>query len=226
MCPDTHKVKCIIDWQHTTITPLLLTAGYPKLFENPDPDPPEGLEPPKYPESYDTMDPHTKSQIDELVRRRSLFYLYRVFNGGLNKLHLEALRDPLILPRQYLVDSAGRQWAGNLMSLRSALMRMCDIWDYVPGKDDGFKCPIGFPEQEVSKQTEDDPMWSNLNALVSHWRDELDGLTEEGWVRTESYDHAVKRNQSLIEEFSEGASEDEIEKIKRGWPFQDHEEFF
>lgn len=43
--------------------------------------------------------------------------LYRVFNGGLNKVHLKALQDPLILARQHLVDFEGRQWSGNLMIL-------------------------------------------------------------------------------------------------------------
>lgn len=226
MCPDTFNITCIIDWQHTIITPLLLAAGYPRLFENPDSKPPTGLVPPKYPEGYDTMSPEDKAQVDELIRRRSLFYLYRVFNGGLNKVHLQALQDPLILSRQHLVDFAGRQWSGNLITLRGALMRMRDIWLHVPGKDRDFECPIGFSEQEVEEQKENEPMWYNLNTLVNHWRDELGGLSEDGWVRTEQYGDAVKRNESLRAEFSEGGSVDELEKIKRGWPFQDHEEFF
>lgn len=68
-------------------------------------------------------------------------------------------------------------------------------------------------------------MWDNLNRLVEHRRDELGGLSEEGWIRTEQYDYATKRNQSLKAEFFKGGSADELEKIKRGWPFQDHEFF-
>lgn len=105
-------------------------------------------------------------------------------------------------------------------------MRMRDIWLHVPGRDENFECPIGFSEQEISEQTENEPMWYNLNMLVNHWRDELGGLSEEGWVRTEQYDSAVKRNRSLRAEFAEGGSADELEKINRGWPFQDQEEFF
>ncbi|CAG8180908.1 unnamed protein product [Penicillium salamii] len=225
MCPDTFNITSIIDWQHTTITPLLLTAGYPRLFENPDPEPPTGLVPPKYPEDYDKMNPQDKAQVDELIRRQSLFYLYRVFNGGLNKVHLKALQEPLILARQNLVESASRQWTGNLMTLRGNLMRMCQIWPHVPRKDENTECPIQFSEQEVKEHIENEPMWYDLNKLVNHWRDELGGLSEEGWVRAEQYDHAVKRNASLKAEFS-GGSADELEKIDRGWPFQDREEFF
>ncbi|KAJ5172062.1 serine/threonine protein kinase [Penicillium capsulatum] len=133
------------------------------------------------------MNPNEKAQADELIRRQSLFYLYRVFNGALNKVHLKALQDPLILSRQHLVDFAG--------------------------------------QQEIQAQTENESMWYNLNMLVGHWREEL-GLSEEGRVQTEQYNHAVKRNESLRAEFAEGGSADKLEKIKRGWPFQDREEFF
>jgi hypothetical protein len=203
---------------------LLLAAGYPRLFENPEPEPSAGLIPPKYPPDYDTMGPDEKAQVNELIRRQSLFYLYRVFNGGLNKLHLEALQDPLVLQRQHLVDSAGRQWSGNLMTLRGALMRMCDRWPHLPGTDAHFECPVEFTEQETRDQAENEPMWYNLNTLVSHWRDELGRLSEEGWLPAERYDAAVLRNESLKAEFSDGGSVDELEKINRGWPFRDHEE--
>ncbi|KAE8320912.1 serine/threonine protein kinase [Aspergillus sergii] len=178
---------------HTVITPLSLAAGYPRLFENPDPEPPQGLNPSRYPEGNDAMSPEEKAQVDELIRRRSLFYLYR--------------------------------WSGNLMTLRGALIRMRDLWPYVPGKDENLECPISFSE-EVGYQTENEPMWYNLNMLVSHWRGELGGLTEEGWVSSDKYYCAVGRNESLRKEFAEGGSADELEKIRRGWPFQGHEEIF
>ncbi|RAK92858.1 phosphotransferase enzyme family protein [Aspergillus costaricaensis CBS 115574] len=223
---DTFKVRSIIDWQHTIITPLLLTAGYPKLFENPDPKPPSELKPPKYPPGYGTMSSDEQAQVDELIRRQSLFYLYRVFNGGLNKVHLEALRDPLILQRQHLVDSAGRQWSGDIVTLRGALMRMQNLWSYLIGKNHHIKCPIDFSEQEVNDQAESEQTWYNLNILINQWRDELGGLSEEGWLPAQRYEAAMKRNKSLMAEFSDGASPDELEKVKRGWPFQDHDELY
>lgn len=226
VCPETFKVKCIIDWQHTTITPLLLAAGYPKLFENPDPLPPEELKAPQQPEGYDDLSSEEKAQVDELLRRQTLFYFYRVFNGGLNKLHLQALRDPLNLPRQHLVEYAGRQWTGNLMTLRGALIRMRDYWAHMPGKEDHQPCPIDFPETEVQKHTDDEPMWFDLNALVNYWRSELHGVSEDGWVRSEVYDDAVRVNRELRAKFGEGASEDELGDIRRGWPFREREEGF
>lgn len=51
-------------------------------------------------------------------------------------------------------------------------------------------------------------------------------LSEEGWIPAEKYEAAVKRNESLKAEFSDDGCPDELEKIERGWPFQDHETFF
>ncbi|GAT25944.1 phosphotransferase enzyme family protein [Aspergillus luchuensis] len=201
-------------------------ARYPKLFENPDPKPPSELKPPKYPPGYETMSPDEQAQVDELIRRQSLFYLYRVFNGGLNKVHLEALRDPLILQRQHLVDSAGRQWSGDIVTLRGALMRMQNLWSYLIGKDHHIKCPIDFSEQEANDQAESEQTWYNLNILINQWRDELGGLSEERWLPAQRYEAAVKRNKSLMAEFSDGASPDELEKLKQGLPFQGHDELY
>lgn len=172
------------------------------------------------------MRPDKKAQVDDLIRRQSIFHLYRVFNGGLNKLHLEALQGPLILQRQHLLDFAGRRRTGNIMTLRGALMCMRDLWPHLSGKDPSLECPIEFSEEEAHDQAENEPMWYNLNELVNHWRSELGGLSEEGWIPAEKYDDAVKRNESLKAEFEENGSPDELEKVRRGWPFQDHEEFF
>ncbi|PGH19040.1 hypothetical protein AJ79_00074 [Helicocarpus griseus UAMH5409] len=126
--PDTFTITSIIDWQHTTITPLLLVAGEPRLFQNPDSEPPPTLDPPQPPEGYDSLEPAMRSQVDELLRRRRLYYLYRIFNGARNKLHLSACSDRLLSPRQHLVEHAGRQCSGNVMTLRGALLRMCEYW--------------------------------------------------------------------------------------------------
>ncbi|GLI80625.1 hypothetical protein PoHVEF18_008980 [Penicillium ochrochloron] len=172
------------------------------------------------------MSPEDKAHVDELIQRQSLFYLYRVFNGGLYKVHLKALQDPLILSRQHLVDSAGKQWSGNLMTLRGSLMRMRDIWPYMHGNQENAECPIEFSGQEIKEQSESEEMWYNLNKLVNHWREELGGISEEGWVQNELFDYAIERNHFLRAGFSQGGSSDELERIERGWPFQDREEFF
>jgi hypothetical protein len=188
------------------------------LFENPDPEPPQTLEPPKQPEGYDALDPAEKGEVDELLRRRNLYYLYRVFNGARNKRHLSALSDPVLLARQHLVDYAGRQWMGNPMTLRGALIRMREFWPMLP--TDTKQCPIDFTEEEVEKHHEDEAMWFKLNLLVNHWRDQMGGVSEEGWVRMEAYQHAVERNKELKARCIQEADPDEVDSINSGWPFR------
>lgn len=74
------------------------------------------------------------------------FYYYRIFNGHLNKPHLEAVRDPILLPRQHLMESAGRQWNGNLITLNPygrilvftrCKWKSCPI-QFTPAELDGF----------------------------------------------------------------------------------------
>lgn len=69
-------------------------------------------------------------------------------------------------------------------------------------------------------------MWYILNTLLRHWRDELGGLSEGVCLPADRHEFAVKRNETLKAEFSKGGSPDELEKTRRGWPFQDREEFF
>ncbi|KFY76276.1 hypothetical protein V498_09687 [Pseudogymnoascus sp. VKM F-4517 (FW-2822)] len=104
---DECEVSCIIDWQHITILPLLLAAGNPALFDNPDPTPPKDYASPSLPENYASLNAEEKEYADELHRRRMLFYLYMIFNGKDNKDHLAALRTPLLAQRQHLIERAG-----------------------------------------------------------------------------------------------------------------------
>ncbi|RJE25400.1 hypothetical protein PHISCL_02291 [Aspergillus sclerotialis] len=144
--PETYKITSIIDRQHAIVSPLILAAGHPRLFENPDATTPETLEPPEPPEEYATLDPAEKAEVDELLRRRHLYYLYCVFNGAQNNQHLSACADPVLLPRQHLIDYAGRQWMGNLMTLRGALVRICEFWHLLPTDKEW---PISFTDEEM-----------------------------------------------------------------------------
>lgn len=110
----------------------------------------------------------------------------------------------MILQRQHVVDLAGRQWAGSLISLRGALMCILDPWEHIPVKGIPPTCPIEFSEEETREQAENEEMWYNLNALVSHWRDELGGLSGEDWIPGDKSGFAVNRSESLKAQFAEG----------------------
>jgi hypothetical protein len=161
----------------------------------------------------------------ELHRRRLLFYAYRVLNGHSNQAHIEALRDPLLLGRQMLVDRAGRQWEGNLVTLKGAVIRMTQFWEHLLDVED-VECPVRFEQSELDEFAETEDGWLKMSVAVEQWRQRVCGMTEEGWVRNEDYEEAKQKLANLKEEIRlqcEGDEED-IRSFRTGWPFRDREE--
>lgn len=144
---------------------------------------------------YDSLSVGEKAEADELYRRQTLFHYYRIFNGVFNKPHLSALRDPLLHPRKHLVDRAGRQWSGNLITLMGVLVRMTEYWSLLPDTE-GIHCPVKFMPDELETFHEHEEIWVALNAVVNQWRDQI-GVNNDGWVTNERYDGAVKRARQL-----------------------------
>ncbi|KMU86855.1 hypothetical protein CIHG_04795 [Coccidioides immitis H538.4] len=208
--PETNKISCIIDWQHTALLPLLLATGHPPMLQSPDHPPPQTLEKPVLPNDYDSFSPEEKSQADELHRRRVLFYLYMVFNGGLNKRHLSGLRDPRVLLTQHLVERAEKQWSGDVFSLKAALIRITENWDHFSASlPEPVPCPISFARSEIDMHYEQEPTWFQMNSLVEYWKSELQGLSDDGWVRTEAYEDVVKKNMELKKVLLDGSDTQE-----------------
>ncbi|EAT88561.1 hypothetical protein HBH56_242210 [Parastagonospora nodorum] len=223
--PETGRISCLIDWQHAIIQPQLLAAGYPRAFENPDDELSPELVEPQLPEDLASLPAEEKVVARELYRRRLLFFGYRVLNGHFNQHHITALRDPLLLGRQMLVDRAGRQWEGNLITLKGAIIRAAEFWEHLPDVDD-IKCPIRFDQTELDEFAENEDSWLKMSVAVEQWQKRVCNMTEEGWVRNEDYEEAKKKLQDLKEEIRlqcEGDEED-IQAFRRGWPFRDREE--
>jgi hypothetical protein len=225
--PETSQISCLIDWQHAIIQPQLLAAGYPRAFENPDDLLPPELVIPKLPEDLSSLSPEEKISTRELHLRRLFFYTYRVLNGHFNQAHIEALRDPLLLGRQMLVDRAGRQWEGNLITLKGAVIRMAQFWEHLPAVE-GIECPLRFVPSELEEFADVEDTWLKMSFTVEQWRQRVFGMSEEGWVRNEDYEEAKQQLADLKEEIRlqcEGDEED-IQAFRTGWPFRDREEVY
>ncbi|KAF3893940.1 hypothetical protein GTR04_3623 [Trichophyton interdigitale] len=214
------------DWQHATLLPLLLATGHPPLFQSPDQPPPRTLEKPSLPDNYQSLDLEQKSQADELYRRRTLFYIYMAFNGGLNKKHLSGMKDPRVLLSQHLVERAEKQWSGDVFSLKGALIRIYENWHLFNAHlSEPVPCPISFTQSEIDAYYEQEPTWFEMNGLVEYWKSELGGLGDDGWVKTEAYEDTLKKNMELKQVLLEGSDTPEEERcVQEQWPFQDHEE--
>jgi hypothetical protein len=62
-----------------------------------------GIEPEEKPHGHADMSAEEQAPTDFQSWQEYISYRYRVKNNGINKLHLEALRDPLVFLRQQLV---------------------------------------------------------------------------------------------------------------------------
>ncbi|KAL1980471.1 hypothetical protein VTN96DRAFT_4128 [Rasamsonia emersonii] len=149
-----------------------------------------------------------------------------VFNGKDNKAHLNALRYPALMLCQNLVDRVGRQWSGNVITLKGALVRAVAHWDQlVAGKSEQIPCPVHFDPDEVDEFYQIEENWFKATILLEHWRSVLDNLGQDGWVGNESSEKVVELNRQLKKQWlDEAEDEEDVISVERHWPFQDHEE--
>ena len=123
-----------------------------------------------------------------------------IFNAKDNKPHLDALRYPALMLCQYSVDRAGRQWNGNTITLKGALVRLVDNWDQVAH---GIPCPVHFDADDRGDPLHIEGQWFAATTLVEHWRSVLNDLGQDGWVGNESYETSCG-DVSMVEEAMAG----------------------
>jgi hypothetical protein len=155
-----------------------------------------------------------------------LFYLYMIFNGKDNKDHFSAMRTPVLAQRQHLIERAGMQWSGNIVTLKGALMRVVNGWGLLTLEGHGkVKCPISFSAEESEAFYELEENWFKGNILVEHWKKQLDGMSGDGWVRSVVFEGAAEKNRQLKKAWIEMGDDDEDRTCVEGfWRFDDREE--
>lgn len=150
-----------------------------------------------------------------------------VFNGKDNDPHLATLRYPLLALRQHAVDRAGRQWSGNIITLKGALLRLVDHWDQLVDGDSGqsIQCPVQFDTKDAEEFYQVEENWFKATILLEYWRSVLGDPGQDGWVSNESYEGVMEVNRQLKKEWvAEAEDEEDLVCVDRFWPFQDHEE--
>ncbi|KAF2749353.1 hypothetical protein M011DRAFT_517942 [Sporormia fimetaria CBS 119925] len=209
--PKTGSLVSLIDWQHAVVQPMLLAAGIPT-----------DRKPPELPKRLNEIPEAEKETAINLYRRRLLFITYYLATGAHNNVHIKGLHDPLFRFRQLLVDSAGRQWNGDLMSLKGAIIRTTAFWRFLPDVKD-VPCPLQFSDGELRDFETLEADWLDASLVRENWRQRVCYMTEEGWVPIEDYEEAKKKLEELkqqIRSLCEG-DEDVLNAFERGWPFRD-----
>ena len=218
------EITGLIDWQHCTILPLFLQAGIPGTLQNYGDAVSESLQEPRLPSDFDMQNEMEQLKQVLLLRKRQLHYTYVTETLRLTPAHGELLTDRLSILRRKLFRHASEPWEGDNISLKADLVELTRQWPRLAPSTTGIKCPIGFSEKEADQTLS---LARAMEAADSQFQDclELVGVGSEGWVPTEQYADARRRERQLKEDtLLEAESEEERRQIRDHWIFDDFDE--
>jgi hypothetical protein len=216
------QVVSLLDWQHASILPTFFLAGVPQRLQNHDDPVSESMTPPLLPENFDELDETERTNAEEVYRRRLVHYHYVQYTEECNKLHYDALTDPMCVLRSRLFYHASNPWEGETLELKVALMRATERWETLTGR--GGPCPIEFDAEDVRGTTKLNEVQTKADKAFEVWQNIL-GLGPEGWVPTQHYEESVALCKQVKEEsLTEATSEEERAEIMTQWFWDDMDE--
>lgn len=163
---NTETIADIIDWQNTTVAPLLLQAKVPRMARHITPLP-LGWVMPEKPECYETLSEKDKLKADRLYERAFCHKYYEVCTAKKNPQHCAAIshngtwKSLLILP----MKSISGAWSSReVFRLRSSLMDVVDHWAEIQPAADCLS-----PSQK-KKETCITKRWRIVTTLRDSWK--------------------------------------------------------
>lgn len=183
------EIVGLLDWQHASILPQFLLAGIPSPLQNYDDPVSQALIPPSLPANADELDQSEQSDAIGLYHRRLVHFHYVKNTEEYNKLHHDALSDPMSMFIRRLFDQAGAPWEGETHALKTMLIEAMEIWGRLTGEE-GVPCPLVFEPEDLRETKElsaklqvADENFEGCRAMV--------GFETETWVSNEHYEMAV-----------------------------------
>ncbi len=128
--------------------------------------------------------------------------------------------------RRKLFQHAGSPWEGDHVTLNADVIRSIQHWpDLTVSKDGNIpRCPGSYPDTEVEECLKLDAEQREADEVMKKIRSGL-GVTIDGWVPTEGYNHAKELSEKFKAEAIELAESDFVRpQIQKRWPFDDHNE--
>ncbi|KAE8422868.1 kinase-like domain-containing protein [Aspergillus pseudocaelatus] len=190
---NTETITDIIDWQSTTVAPLLLQAKVPRMARHITP----------LPLGW-TLSQKDKLKADRLYESALCHKYHEVCTAKKNPRHYAALshndtwKSPLILP----MKSISGAWSSREMQ---------PVADY----------PISFTEEERNLNNEEMENRDYIEGLMEEFQD-AGILPSDGIVDPEDYEVVQKTNGAQKEKFmSLAEDEEQREWMDKIWPYQD-----
>lgn len=156
----------------------------------------------------------------ELFRRRQLHYLYVKLTASLNPEHYDALTYDFSTLRQRLFHHASDPWEGDNITLKADLVSLTKNWTKFT-RDGGVNCPLSFSDAESAECLRLNQAQSEADEQFQACQEAI-GVGDEGWVPTELYDEAKRRERKLKADALDAAETDEERAtVEENWIFDD-----
>ena len=136
----------------------------------------------------DELDQSEKSHAMGLYHRRLVHFHYVKNTEEYNKLHHDALSDPVSMFIYRLFDQAGAPWEGETHALKTTLIEATEIWGRLMGE--GVPCPVAFEPQDLRKTKELSAKLQVADENFEGCRGMI-GFETETWVSNEHYAMAM-----------------------------------
>ncbi|GBE82854.1 protein kinase subdomain-containing protein PKL/CAK/Fmp29 [Sparassis crispa] len=216
------KIVGLLDWQHASILPAFLLAGIPGHLQKYDDPVSQALIPPSPPADMDELDQSEQSHAMGLYHRRLVHFHYVKNTEEYNKLHHDALSDPVSMFIYRLFDQAGAPWEGETHALKTTLIEATEIWGRLTGE--GVPCPVAFEPEDLRKTKELSAKLQVADENFEGCRDMV-GFETETWVSNEHYAMAMALAELLkLRVLAEIPEEEVRAKIEANWFLNDMDE--
>ena len=216
------KIVGLLDWQHTSILPPFLLAGIPGRLQNYDDPVSQALIPPSLPANMDELDQSEQSHAMGLYHRRLLHFHYVKNTEESNKLHHDALSDPVSMFICRLFDRAGAPWEGETHALKATLIEATEMWEKLTRE--GVPCPVVFEPEDLRKTKE---LSAKLQVADENFEGcrGMVGFETETWVSNEHYAMAMALAELLkLRVLTEIPEEEVRAKTEANWFLNDMDE--
>ncbi len=221
--PDSKwRVVALLDWQHASILPPLLSAGIPERLQNYNDSISQSMTRPSLPQNFEQLDKREQSRAKELYYDRLTHYHYVKHTEEHNDLHYAALTDPVGMLRRRLFYHASAPWEGETLALKVDLIEATENWETLTGG--GASCPISFDPKDVRETMKLDEVQRGADEALEGLRNGI-SFGPEGWVSSKDYEEVVTRSK-LVKEQVLAAAElgGEAAEIAVHWPLDDMDE--
>ncbi|TFY77349.1 hypothetical protein EWM64_g6662 [Hericium alpestre] len=216
------KIVSLLDWQHAPVLSQFLLTGIPGHLQNYDDPVSQDLIPPSLPANMDKLD--QSEQIDAIgLYHRCLVHFHYVKNTEeYNKLHHDALSDPVSTFICCLFDQAGAPWEGETHVLQATLIEATETWERLTGG--GVPCPVEFEPEDLHKTKKLSKKLQLADENFEACRGMV-GFETETWVSNEHYEMAMALAELLKLKVLTRVPEGEVQaKTEANWFLDDMDE--